>query len=77
MKNLSLTINPNAITSLAPPVYVPPFAPGSPPPAPAPIPKQVHSVSIAAQFDEEDEAANFASYMLSKINEFKGIIKNA
>lgn len=77
MKNFSLTINPNTITSLAPPVYVPPTIPGGPPPAPPPVSRQVCSVSIASHFDDEDEAANFALFMLTKINEFKELIKNA
>jgi len=61
MKNISLTINPNSVTSLAPPpMPAPPFNQPAPP-----MPKQVYSVSASAQFDDEDEALVFVNFIIS------------
>lgn len=53
MKNISLTINPNAITSLSPP----PAFPGPP------IPKTI-SVTLSVQFDTEVESLKFTNNLL-------------
>lgn len=62
MKNISLTINPNAITSIAPPTQ--------PYPAPPFVaqPKQIHSLSFSAQFETEAECLNFTNKLLGMVN---------
>lgn len=63
MKNINMTINSNAIQSLAPP---------PPPQFPAPAPLiQEHSVSFSVRFDNEDEAIAFAKFALNNIEAFK------
>lgn len=59
MKNLNMTINSNAITTLGPPAY------------PAPPLNPEHSVSFSARFDNEDEAIAFVKAMIAHIQDFK------
>lgn len=64
MKNLNMTINSNAITSLSPPAA---YYPGPP----SPLVPQEYSVSFSARFETEDEAINFSKVMLEHIQNFK------
>lgn len=63
MKNVSLSISP----------YVMPFASGLAVPQ-APAPNNVttnHSINFSAQFDNEDEALKFASFLIGRIRDYK------
>lgn len=60
MKNISLNINPNAITSLPPPAY-----PAAPPFVSA---KQTYSISFSIQFENEAECLSFANKLLNMAN---------
>lgn len=64
MKNVTLTINPNAITNLVPPPVAQYQAP------PMPIPPKTVSVSFSAQFDSEEEARLFTVFILSQFDMF-------
>ena len=59
-----MTINSNAITSIAPPPMQQGF------PAPPPL-AQEYSVSCSVRFNDEDEAIDFAKFMLNDIEVFK------
>lgn len=61
MKNITMTINPNAVTSLAP---LP--AQGLPMKY-----EKVTSVSLSAQFDDEMKAVEFTKFMLENIQNYK------
>lgn len=65
MKNVTMTINNNAIQSLSPPM--PPAYPN----APMPQLIQEYSVSFSVRFDNEDEAIAFAKFTLNDIEAFK------
>jgi len=65
MKNVSMTINSNAIQSLAPPM-----PPAAYPAAPYPL-TQEYSVSFSVRFENEDEAIAFAKFVLNDIEVFK------
>jgi hypothetical protein len=67
MKNISITVNPNAITSLAPPMLQP-LAPGQ---QSYPTPKQVYSVSASIQFDDEVEAIAYSIDLIQFIAKFQ------
>ena len=61
MKNVTLNINPNAITSI-----MPPYDPSRPPFAPPPeMPAKVTQLNFTAQFDTEIEAQEFAIMLLT------------
>ncbi len=65
MKNVNMTINSNAIQSLAPPMPLSQF------PAPPPPLIQEYSVSFSVRFDNEDDAIAFAKFALNDIEAFK------
>lgn len=62
MKNINMTINSNAITSIAPSTYAPPQAPAMPTTI---APKQTYSISFSAQFENEVECLKFATVLLN------------
>lgn len=66
MKNVSMTINSNAITSLAPPPMPLTLATAFPVPQ-----LSEYSVSFSVRFDNEDEAIAFAKFALNDIECFK------
>lgn len=55
-----MTINSNAITSLAAPAYAPPQQQGA-----VIANKQTYSVSFSAQFDDEAKSLKFAAMLLN------------
>jgi hypothetical protein len=68
MKNISLTVEPYSAYVPVPPVPYPQQVP------PAGTPKVVCSVAFSAQFEDDNQAMRFASFIIDRINEFKGSV---
>jgi hypothetical protein len=64
MKNVTLTVSPNPIYPVPPPMPAAPY----PPTTPFSPSSRVYSISFSAQFDDEANAMSFASRLLAMVN---------